>query len=651
MTAQTFKYIKATTETSLRAEYGGDTIQVNGDSAEVYQIDLLVRHLFRQLDWPADGVEQLCEMGDDGSDNWLKVSDNLYPALSSFLTAAELATVVSSAPAGYSATSRTATKMPSLTKHNIYADGDSLLAGTPGTTSNDYTDTYFYQGMELIPNYADNYKFVSMSLGSSSFDNTVGVSTGYPLQRSTAFNQRIRTLPFTADAKVMYLIGLGSNDLAYDGTVTAEIMLERFAEYCGKLREEFPNIVIIATTVFKRSGNNDNDRGYNDLLRANYIECGADLLLDLDVIFGDLDDSYYVADKIHLTTAGHALAAPASRDIQLEASTMLDAGHTFANRAPTFAVNPSASGTLTVGQTLTATTGVYTGIPRTTASVTYQWVDSSGVDISGATSSTYVLQSSDVDTSSPMCDVTVTNSAGSVTYRTADLGEVVAGADFTTSNDTYHWDFTNPSNTVDATAPTNTYSVVVEKINGVSDLEQATKADQPTVETGDYGGFDGTSDDMAVSDLTGVNNSAAGIYVGMVVKPVGLNSGLIKISGSAALEIYYTSSRKIGVKRSGTWVCYTSAGYSAGSEYVVEVYAEGTAGADGVRIFINGTEVSLGLNNPIGIADFGTITAIEVGVPTGGGGQLNGEIKEIILEMNTLSTSDRESKSNYLNGV
>jgi len=429
MTTQTHKYIP-TADTTLRAEYGGDAIQNNGDSREVYATDLLIRHIFRELGWPADGVEQLCEIGNATAGKHLKVSDDLYPAISPYLTATQLSGVVSSAPAGYSATSETASFLPSLGKYNIYVDGDSIEAGTPGTTANNFTDTYFYQGMELTSGWENTHKYISLALGSSSFDNTNGIYTGYPLQRSTAFNQRNRTLPLNGDAKVMWVIGFGTNDLAYDGNVDGEVLIERFAEYCAKLREEFPNIVIIATTVFKRSGNNNNDKGYNDLLRAHHQSCGADLLLDLDNVLGDLASEYYVGDNIHITTAGHALAAPASRDTRQEAEALLDAGHTFADVAPAFMVNPEVSGTLTEGENLSVTDGVYSGIPRSSITVTYQWKDSSGANISGATSSTYTLQDTDVDTSSPTCVVTVTNSAGSVSYETSDLGAVTEASSF-----------------------------------------------------------------------------------------------------------------------------------------------------------------------------------------------------------------------------
>lgn len=80
----------------------------------------------------------------------------------------------------------------------------------------------------------------------------------------------------------------------------------------------------------------------------------------------------------------------------------------------TFPVNtvaPTISGTASVGQTLTATTGTWAG--TATITYTYQWTRA-GVNIGGATSSTYVLVSGDV-ASAIRCVVTGTNTYGTAT--------------------------------------------------------------------------------------------------------------------------------------------------------------------------------------------------------------------------------------------
>ena len=88
---------------------------------------------------------------------------------------------------------------------------------------------------------------------------------------------------------------------------------------------------------------------------------------------------------------------------------------------------PAITGTATQGQTLAASTGTWTGSPTSFA---YRWrsCDASGascVDITGATSSTYVLQGADAGRTVRVV-VTATNAAGS-TPATSAQSAVVAG--------------------------------------------------------------------------------------------------------------------------------------------------------------------------------------------------------------------------------
>ena len=94
---------------------------------------------------------------------------------------------------------------------------------------------------------------------------------------------------------------------------------------------------------------------------------------------------------------------------------------------PANTVAPAVSGTATNGQTLSSTTGTWTGVP--TPSFTYQWQRAS-VNISGATSSTYVLVAADVG-STIRCVVTATNAISAVganSNSTASVAAAVPGA-------------------------------------------------------------------------------------------------------------------------------------------------------------------------------------------------------------------------------
>lgn len=90
-----------------------------------------------------------------------------------------------------------------------------------------------------------------------------------------------------------------------------------------------------------------------------------------------------------------------------------------AESAPTNTVLPAISGLLEVGETLTAYPGVWTGAP----SFTYQWKNE-GANISGATSQTYTLQSSD-EGDNITVTVTGTNSAGNAS-ATSPATDVIA---------------------------------------------------------------------------------------------------------------------------------------------------------------------------------------------------------------------------------
>jgi hypothetical protein len=94
---------------------------------------------------------------------------------------------------------------------------------------------------------------------------------------------------------------------------------------------------------------------------------------------------------------------------------------------PANTVAPVVSGTATVGQTLSCTTGTWSGLPSPT--FTYQW-QRAGSNIGSATSSTYVLVAADAG-NAIRCVVTGTNTVGSTSANsnaTAAVAATVPGA-------------------------------------------------------------------------------------------------------------------------------------------------------------------------------------------------------------------------------
>ena len=94
---------------------------------------------------------------------------------------------------------------------------------------------------------------------------------------------------------------------------------------------------------------------------------------------------------------------------------------------PVNTVAPSVSGTAVVGQTLTTTNGTWTNTP---SGYTYQWYR--GVTPIGTNSSTYVLVQADAG-QNIKCNVTATNSAGSVNADSNTLAILATVLDLYTS--------------------------------------------------------------------------------------------------------------------------------------------------------------------------------------------------------------------------
>jgi hypothetical protein len=111
----------------------------------------------------------------------------------------------------------------------------------------------------------------------------------------------------------------------------------------------------------------------------------------------------------------------------------------IAAQAPANTVAPAATGTGTVGQTLSCTTGTWTG--DATIVYTYQWQRNT-VDIGSATNNTYVLAVADAG-KSIRCVVTATNSVSAVTANSnaisVDALVSASEAQVATNQDFYYY--------------------------------------------------------------------------------------------------------------------------------------------------------------------------------------------------------------------
>ncbi|AYJ85789.1 SGNH/GDSL hydrolase family protein [Sphingomonas paeninsulae] len=130
-------------------------------------------------------------------------------------------------------------------------------------------------------------------------------------------------------------------------------------------------------------------------------------------VTGDRAGSIY---GIVTATANSTSAAAASNSVAIPAL------------APTNAIVPTLSGTTTEGQMLSSTAGTWNNIPTAYA---YQW-KRAGVNIGGATASTYLLVTADVG-KVITCAVTASNTAGSNTATSAGSA-AIAGLPVAPSN-------------------------------------------------------------------------------------------------------------------------------------------------------------------------------------------------------------------------
>ncbi len=215
---------------------------------------------------PVGGTRYLWDVG-TATDTllWIRVPDLHYAAVSPFLSAAELATVTSTLPPGWTKSSTVSILQPNPRRKTIVKRSDSIGAGTL-TTTGDTRDTWLGQAIALIEpitwldgNYSegvtDNYQILNMNLGSSSWDNSVALGLETLIKRT--------------------------NGATLNGVLD----------------------------------------GYNIRLRVNAATMGYELFdtealaPPFNIVTGDTTNAtYYNPDGIHPKTAGNALAAAAHKD-------------------------------------------------------------------------------------------------------------------------------------------------------------------------------------------------------------------------------------------------------------------------------------------------------------------------------------------------
>ena len=212
---------------------------------------------------------------------------------------------------------------------------------------------------------------------------------------------------------------------------------------------------------------------------------------------------------------------------------------------PANTVAPSISGAIPVGSTLTVVNGTWTGAGPIT--YTYQW-RSNGVDIGGATGTTYVTQAADSGTTIT-CQVTATNAGGSSSVASNGIVPIAApvstGAPVVTGGVSIG-SLLNTTNGTWTGAPTITYAYQWLQ-NGVV-ISGQTGSSYTTV-AGDAG--------KAVTcrvTATNPGGSTAAVSNGITVVAPPVNTAAPVISGLTAVGSTLTST-------TGTWTGAVSYAY------------------------------------------------------------------------------------------
>ena len=121
-------------------------------------------------------------------------------------------------------------------------------------------------------------------------------------------------------------------------------------------------------------------------------------------------------------TIARSISRPIARSVAASVTVGAPSGEPAEPSAPVNTVLPSISGTPTVGETLTADPGTWTG--TATIVYTYQWL-ADEVEIEGATEATYELVEGDVGAEITV-EVTGTTGVGSDTATSESVGPVAA---------------------------------------------------------------------------------------------------------------------------------------------------------------------------------------------------------------------------------
>lgn len=268
---------------------------------------------------------------------------------------------------------------------------------------------------------------------------------------------------------------------------------------------------------------------------------------------------------------------------------------TITPQSPTNNTLPVVSGTPTVGQTLSSTSGTWNGYPAPTFG--YQWVRGAATNISGATSSTYQLVDADYNTT-VKCTVTATNSAGSASATSAATATIAAGVPGAPTSVTATGG--NTQATVTFTAPAITGGVAITSYTATSSP----------------GGFTASGSASPLT-VTGLTNGTAYTFTVTATNSVGTGpaSAASNSVTPAAGPVAPSSVEYLVVGGGGAGGCQGGGGGGAGAFRTASGFAVSAGSPITVTVGAGGA-----VNSPIGRGSVGVDSVFSTITSNGGGG-------------------------------
>jgi phosphodiesterase/alkaline phosphatase D-like protein len=298
--------------------------------------------------------------------------------------------------------------------------------------------------------------------------------------------------------------------------------------------------------------------------------------------------------------------------------------------APVNTVAPALSGSFFVGQTLTCSTGTWTGDPVIT--YTYQWRNA-GVNIGGATTNSYVVQAGD-DGDVLDCVVTGTNGVGNSSVASNSYFGIATGI----------WLDAADTSTI---APGATFTFTSKSPGGGAAV-QGTGSAQPVSGTRTLNllntlDFDGSTDflDLSAFNAT-ISNTNYTIFYVYASDNAGVTQRLLTFTSSASTAVSFAQLTTQQEFRFGN----TSSTYNLvrAADTNGHIQAGRLNGTSRTFYFDSGTAVSSDTNGNNGLTYSSTA---RLGA-SAGGSFFNGRFAEFIVPLRALSDAEMEQVGDYL---